>query len=63
MNQEQFLQELSKALKPLSEEERNEILFDFEEHITEGVKEGRPEANIIRELGSQNKLQRNWCQM
>ncbi|MGG2067806.1 HAAS signaling domain-containing protein [Bacillus spizizenii] len=36
MNQEQFLQELSKALKPLSEEERNEILFDFEEHITKG---------------------------
>lgn len=56
MNQEQFLQELSKALKPLSEEERNEILFDFEEHITEGVKEGRPEANIIRELGSPKQI-------
>ncbi|UYO30941.1 DUF1700 domain-containing protein [Bacillus halotolerans] len=56
MNQEQFLQELSKALEPLSEEERNEILFDFEEHITEGVKEGRPEANIIRELGSPKQI-------
>ncbi|UQZ46940.1 DUF1700 domain-containing protein [Bacillus sp. PK3-037] len=56
MNQEQFLQELSKALKPLSEEERNEILLDFEEHITEGMKEGRPEANIIRELGSPKQI-------
>jgi len=56
MNQEQFLQELSKALQPLSEEERNEILFDFEEHITEGMKEGRPEANIIRELGSPKQI-------
>ncbi|MDY7430366.1 DUF1700 domain-containing protein [Bacillus sp. V26] len=56
MNQEQFLQELSKALQPLSQEERNEILFDFEEHITEGMKEGRPEANIIRELGSPKQI-------
>ncbi|OEI75193.1 hypothetical protein BG616_13640 [Bacillus subtilis] len=56
MNQEQFLQELSKALQPLSKEERNEVLFDFEEHITEGMKEGRPEADIIRELGSPKQI-------
>ncbi|WP_419901065.1 DUF1700 domain-containing protein [Bacillus sp. N12A5] len=56
MNQELFLQELSKALQPLSEEERNEVLFDFEEHITEGMKEGRLEADIIRELGSPKQI-------
>ncbi|MED1170492.1 DUF1700 domain-containing protein [Bacillus inaquosorum] len=62
MNQELFLQELSKALKPLSEKERNEVLFDFEEHITEGIKEGRPEADIIRELGSPKQIAKELMQ-
>lgn len=38
-------------LKLFFEEEWNEILFDFEEYIIEGVKEGRLEVNIIREFG------------
>ncbi|MFB0636362.1 hypothetical protein ACEPP6_13900 [Bacillus rugosus] len=62
MNQELFLQELSKALKPLSEEERNEVLFDFKEHITEGMKEGRPEADIIREFGSPKQIAKELLQ-
>ncbi|PJZ00307.1 MULTISPECIES: HAAS signaling domain-containing protein [Bacillus] len=62
MNQELFLQELSKALKPLSEEERNEVLFDFKEHMTEGMKEGRPEADIIREFGSPKQIAKELLQ-
>ncbi|WP_437124935.1 MULTISPECIES: HAAS signaling domain-containing protein [Bacillus] len=59
MNQELFLQELSKALMPLSEEERNEILFDFEEHMTEGMKEGGWKRTSSGNSVLQNKLQRN----
>ncbi|EMA6345113.1 DUF1700 domain-containing protein [Bacillus cytotoxicus] len=52
MNQEQFLQELSTHLRKLPEEERRDILYDYEEHFRFGLEEGKAEAEIIKGLGS-----------
>jgi uncharacterized membrane protein len=52
MNKEQFLHELSEHLRRLPEEERNDILYDYEEHFQFGIEEGKTEAEIIKALGS-----------
>ncbi len=52
MNKEQFLRELSNQLRKLPEEERKDILFDYEEHFQFGIEEGKTELEIIKGLGS-----------
>ncbi|MGG0237765.1 HAAS signaling domain-containing protein [Bacillus rhizoplanae] len=52
MTKEQFLHELSEHLRKLPEEERNDILYDYEEHFRFGIEEGKTEAEIIKALGS-----------
>ncbi|CAM4364600.1 hypothetical protein BAMA_15890 [Bacillus manliponensis] len=52
MGKEQFLEQLSGHLKRLSEEERNDILYDYKEHFQFGIEEGKTEEQIVRELGS-----------
>lgn len=52
MNKEQFLRNLSGHLRKLSEEERQDILYDYEEHFQFGLEEGKTEVEIIKGLGS-----------
>ena len=52
MNKEQFLRELSGHLRKLPEEERQDILYDYEEHFQFGLEEGKTEVEIIKGLGS-----------
>ncbi|MEN1934195.1 DUF1700 domain-containing protein [Paenibacillus sp. 102] len=52
MNKEQFLRELSGHLRKLPEEERQDILYDYEEHFQFGLEEGKTEAEIIKGLGA-----------
>ncbi|MGG2064957.1 HAAS signaling domain-containing protein [Bacillus sp. S14(2024)] len=52
MTKEQFLHELSEHLRRLPEEERNDILYDYEEHFQFGIEEGKTETEIIKALGS-----------
>lgn len=52
MNKEQFLRDLSGHLRKLSEEERQDILYDYEEHFQFGLEEGKTEVEIIKGLGS-----------
>ncbi|MEY8350550.1 DUF1700 domain-containing protein [Bacillus cereus] len=52
MSKEQFLRELSEHLRKLPEEERQDILYDYEEHFQFGLEEGKTEAEIIKGLGS-----------
>lgn len=52
MNKEQFLRELSGHLRKVSEEERRDILYDYEEHFQFGLEEGKTESEIIKGLGS-----------
>lgn len=52
MNKEQFLRELSEQLRKLPEEERRDILYDYEEHFQFGFEEGKTESEIVKGLGS-----------
>lgn len=52
MNQEQFLKELSMLLQHLPKNERDDILYDYQEHFAIGLEEGKSEEEIARKLGS-----------
>lgn len=56
MNKEQFLNTLNASLKPLSQEERSDILRDFEEYFNGGFEEGKTEGEICEGLGSPYKI-------
>lgn len=56
MNKEQFLKLLNKGIKNLPEEEREDILRDFEEHFQIGLAEGKTEEEISRSLGSPKQI-------
>ncbi|WP_404452556.1 DUF1700 domain-containing protein [Virgibacillus necropolis] len=52
MNNKQFMNELESALKGLSDEERQDILRDFQEHFNIGLADGKTEEQIAESLGS-----------
>ncbi|SHK34469.1 HAAS signaling domain-containing protein [Paramaledivibacter caminithermalis] len=52
MNKDEFLKELDILLNNLPSDEKREILFDYEEHFSIGLKEGKTEEEIIENLGS-----------
>lgn len=56
MNKEKFLKELEKRLKILSEEEKKDILNEYEDIITEKVKHGKTEEEAVKEFGDLNSL-------
>jgi len=51
MNKEVFLENLKRDLKNIPEQDIVEILQDYAEHISIGLKNGRDEAEIIKSLG------------
>lgn len=56
MNKVEFLKELSRSLENIPEDEKNDILFDYEEHFTMGLEAGRTEEEIAESLGDPNTL-------
>lgn len=52
MTKMEFLQTLDRSLQKLNDKERQEILYDFEEHFSIGLAEGKTEAEIAKELGN-----------
>ena len=46
------MQRLYKALKPLSKENRNKIMNDYELQFSQEMKKGKTEQDIIYDLGS-----------
>lgn len=60
MSKEQFLKELSSHLRKLPDEERKDILFDYEEHFQFGIEEGKNESDIIKGLGSPKVIAKNY---
>lgn len=56
MSKEQFLKELERALHKLPNEEREEIVEDFVEHIGIGLEEGKSEQEIVAALGSPQQI-------
>jgi ABC-type transport system involved in multi-copper enzyme maturation permease subunit len=56
VNKEKFLKELEKKLKVLSPEEKQDILNEYEDIITEKVKHGKTEEEAVKEFGDLNSL-------
>jgi len=51
MNKKDFLGRLSELIKGIPEEEKKDILFDYEEHFRIGLEKGRKEEEIAASLG------------
>jgi len=51
MNKKEFLGKLSELIKDIPEEEKKDILFDYEEHFRIGLEKGRKEEEIAASLG------------
>lgn len=58
----EFLQELYSYLAPLSPQERDEIIQDFEEHFQVGLESGKTEEQICQELGSPKSCAASYLQ-
>ena len=52
MNKEQFLDQLRRSLSGIPEEEKKEILYDYEEHFRSALENGQAEEEIARSLGN-----------
>lgn len=58
MNQHEFIQILKKEIQKLPEEERREILADFEEHFAMGKLDGKTEEEMAAALGNPKTIGR-----
>ncbi len=52
MNKDEYLKELTRLMRNLPEEEREDILSDYQEHFIIGVEKGRSEEEIAKALGN-----------
>ena len=60
MNKEQFLTQLRRSLSGIPEEEKKDILYDYEEHFRSGGENGQDEEEITRSLGNPRVLGKSY---
>lgn len=58
MNRHQFMQAMEVHLRPMDPQERAELLADYDQHFELGLREGRTEEEIARELGQPSEIAR-----
>jgi uncharacterized membrane protein len=58
MNKQEYIETLRHYLAALPEDERNELLHEYEAHFRYGQQSGKDEVDIIRELGDPLTLAR-----
>lgn len=56
MNKKEFLHILEMSLSDFDDEEKKEILYDYEEHFRIGEESGKSEYELIKELGDPNNI-------
>ncbi|QAA33617.1 DUF1700 domain-containing protein [Clostridium manihotivorum] len=56
MDKKDFMRAMEKALNKVPEAERNDILYDYEEHFIIGKENGKTEEEICLELGKPNEI-------
>jgi len=61
MSKERFLSDLKSALGRMSEEERREVVYDYEEHFRMGAAEGKSEEQIAQGLGNPRVIGRSYA--
>ncbi len=52
MRRDEFLSELRRALGRMSDQEKRDVMYDYEEHFRMGMAEGKSEEEIARSLGN-----------
>lgn len=52
MNKKEYLDQLSKLLRTLPKEDREDIISDYQEHFAIGLEKGRTEEEISKALGN-----------
>ncbi len=60
MNKRDFLNELDRQLGNISENDRADILYDYEEHFRMGLAEGKNEEEISAALGDARNIARQY---
>ncbi|TYQ12796.1 UNVERIFIED_CONTAM: putative membrane protein [Acetivibrio alkalicellulosi] len=60
MTKESFLEIISYQISSLPEEDRNEILYDYEEHFRIGIESGKTEEEIAKSLGDPKLLAKQY---
>lgn len=60
MNKSEYLYKLRQYLHGFSQDELQDILFDYEEHFDIGVSKGKSEEEISRELGDPKDIANNF---
>lgn len=60
MDKNSFLKLLDERLKNLTDSERKDILYDYEEHISAAVFNGEREEDVIEKLGSPELIARQF---
>jgi uncharacterized membrane protein len=58
MNRQQFMQAMEMYLHPMDQMERAELLTDYDQHFTMGLREGKSEEEIVQELGRPEEIAR-----
>lgn len=51
MNKNEFISKLDYSLKGINYEDKKEIIYDYEEHFTIGIEQGKSEEDIAAALG------------
>lgn len=60
MNRDNFLESLEKSLNNIPPEEREDIIYDYEEHFRMGMEQGKSEEEIARSLGNPKNIARHY---
>lgn len=60
MNKQEFMTKLSDALVNMTNEEKNDILYDYEEHFRIAIEKGKTEEEVIENLGDPNTIAKTY---
>ena len=60
MNKKNFLFSLEMTIQKLPKSERDEILYDYEEHFKVGIEKGKTEEDIANSLGDPKIIGKNY---
>jgi uncharacterized membrane protein len=63
LNKESFLCKLEGLLQNFSQEERKDILYDYEEHFRIGIEEGKTEEAIAKHLGEPSDIVKQYIKI
>ncbi|HET6452447.1 MAG TPA: DUF1700 domain-containing protein [Spirochaetia bacterium] len=61
MRRDEFLSELRRALGRMPEQEKREVLYDYEEHFRAALQEGKTEEDVARALGNPRLLGKSYA--